>query len=275
MKRIMIIMNLLLLSFCVTACNMGPSESGNYYSVYTAKGEDDSYEITGKAHVEDTLSVLYVTCTEKTSLTISGELKDISGNIQIAYVNEDDEDTIIAEKNDLNKNKLEIDTSLPLDEGEGCIEFRGDHTSFDVQLLFENLDHEKIDYYLKKGVNLNRILNEGTFTYTNNENDCTVMSTAVSEKTKVKVKVTAKISSIDAESRLVFNGFRLSYYTEDGGIVDAVEYTDKAIALGGYSCQENFETELELPEGTNELILNNEDGKNYKITLDIKVIGME
>lgn len=58
-------------------------------------------------------------------------------------------------------------------------------------------------------------------------------------------------------------------------ILIVVEYTDKAIALGGCSCQKYFETELELPEGTNELILNNEDGKNYKITLDIKVVGME
>ncbi|WP_367932261.1 hypothetical protein [Enterocloster citroniae] len=75
--------------------------------------------------------------------------------------------------------------------------FRGYDAKFKFDLLFTNIDRD---------------------------DNCIVLNTDLGSKTKVRVWVNAKVSSVDDKSSLSFSGFNLGYKTPDGENVAAVRY---------------------------------------------------
>lgn len=89
------------------------------------------------------------------------------------------------------------------------------------------------------------------------EDDCNVIEKEVDRNTKIKVSVKVKITDINHKSKVFFNGYTLTYKTEKGTDIEVLNCEEKVMAIGGYMILNSFDKELELPEGVNELILNN------------------
>lgn len=263
------------------------SRNGGYYSNLTATGGTDDYSLSGKAYVTDTLSFLHITSSENTEISLKGELKKISGNIDIVYVGENGESIITSSKD---KN-AKIDAKFQVESGDGRLEFRGSNVSFNFNITIENI--EKVEYIgienkkeeeLKDNeptdtdLNLetqSKILQEITATYTDSDNDCVVLDTEISEDTKINVSVKASVSNAEHDKNVFFNGFELVYNTEGGKSFEVMKCDEKAFALGGYEWEDDFNIEMKLPKGINKLIFRSKDGNNYKIKLDICVSEVE
>lgn len=74
----------------------------SYYSNLTATGEGNEYEISGTAEIvdADTLGLVYISAMETTNVDLSGELKAVSGDTQIIYINADNKETVIYDSSD-------------------------------------------------------------------------------------------------------------------------------------------------------------------------------
>ncbi|SHJ83767.1 hypothetical protein SAMN02745136_01048 [Anaerocolumna jejuensis DSM 15929] len=303
MKRIFIGICCVFLCFSLVACSNHLSIiQSSRYSNFTAKGEDGKYEISGRSQVVNSLHLLYISALEDTSVDLSGELKSISGDVQIVYINPDNKETVISDStNDSRKGKLKLDTSIKLDKGKSRLEFRGKDTSFKFDLLFAHIAQDKFEYFSAEeeeeydeesfeGDNIEysdskgeKIRNEGkdkllkkvSVTYTDKDDKCTVLNTSLSEDTNIKVLVEANVSNIDHKDNLCFGGFRLTYKTKDGEKVEVLKHKTNEFAMGGYAWQDSFVQEIELPKGTNKLIFNSYQGKNYKITLNIQLFQVD
>ncbi len=301
MKRTFIGICCLILCFSPVALGSHFSNiQSSRYSNFTAKGEGGKYEISGRSQVVNSLHLLYISALEDTSVDLSGELKSVSGDVQIVYINPDNKETVISDStNDSRKGKLKLDKSIKLDKGKSRLEFRGKDTSFKFDLLFTHIAQDKFEYFSAEeeddeesfeGDNMEssdsrdkKIRNEGkdkllkkvSVTYTDKDNNCTVLDTSLGEDTKIKVLVRAKVSNINDKDSLSFDGFRLTYKTEDGEKVEVLKHKKNEFAIGGYEWQDSFVQEIELPKGTNKLIFNSYKGKNYKITLNIQLFEVD
>lgn len=267
------------------------SGTSGFYSNLTATGDTNDYTLSGKAFVSKVLPCLYITSSENSEISIKGELKGLSGNVEIVYIGDGSEQIIVSTKD---KN-TDIDTTLQLESGNGRIEFRGNNVNFKFDLSIENIDRAKVDYLSAESrneenpidndlsdteslpavnsdiENQDELLQETTATYTNDDTDCVVLNTEIIDDTKINISLRASVSNTDDSKGVSFNGFELVYKTEGGKYIEVVKVDEKANAFGGYEWQDSFSTEVELPKGTHKLILRNNKGSNYKITLDVIV----
>lgn len=297
MKRAIVFVSSLLLCLCMTGCSSSEFMAGSYYNNYEAGQMDGDYKISGSVHVEDSIMVLYFTALEKTSFHLYGELKDISGsdNLQLVYVNSDDVETVVLDEDVSGKRKLTVDTSLRIDEGKGHLEFRGEFLAFKMKLAASNIEWNKFDHLnvtswteAKTGDvqapesgsasdtgDSGDLLNDTLATYTSEEDEYTVLSTEMAEDSNVNVKLIIDVTNQDEESSMTFHGFHLYYRTADGQTIDVIDYEGESFAMGSFRWKDSFEQEVKLPKGTNELRLENKKGKNYKMTLSVKVMQTE
>lgn len=270
------------------------AESGTsgFYSNLTAGGDTNDYSLSGKAFVSEVLPCLYITSSENSEISIKGELKGLSGNVEIVYIGDGSEQIIVSTKD---KN-TDIDTTLQLESGNGRIEFRGNNVNFRFDLSIVNIDRTKIDYLGAESrneeklidndlsdteilpdvnsdtENQDELLQETTATYTNDDTDRVVLNTEIIDDTKINILLRASVSNTDDNKSVSFNGFELVYKTEGGKYIEVVKLDEKATAFGGYEWQDSFVQEIDLPKGTNQLIYNSKKGTNYKIELDIQVL---
>ena len=300
MKRNNIGICCLILCFMLVACgNHFSNIASSRYSNFTAKGEGTEYELSGKSLVENNLHLVYISTSEDTSVDLSGELKSISGDVQIVYINPDNKETVISDSsNDSQKGNLKLNTSVNLEKGESRLEFRGKESTFKFDLLFTNIDESKVEYLTadteenefdeenfededmenldSKDQDIHiedddKLLKEISVTYTEKDDNCTVIDTSLNQDTKIKVLVEASLTNIDDKKNLSFGGFGLTYKTEDDNTIKLLKYKTNEFAAGGYEWQDSFVKELNLPKGTNELIFNSREGTNYEIKLNIQV----
>ena len=89
------------------------------------------------------------------------------------------------------------------------------------------------------------------------------------------MKLIIDVTNQNEESSMTFHGFHLYYRTADGQTVDVIDYEGDSFAMGSFRWKDSFEQEVKLPKGTNELRLENKKGKNYKMTLSVKVMQTE
>lgn len=298
MKKIFIETYCLILSFVLVACGSHLADlSRSIYSDFTVKGEGDEYVISGKSHVVNALHLAYISVSEDTSVDLSGELKSISGDVKIVYINPDNKVTVISDSSkDSKERKLKLNTTVNLEKGENRLEFRGEKSTFKFKLLFTNMDEDKIEYFStdkedskfdnenfedenhkSEGNNIHieddhKLLDEVSVTYKNKGDDCIILNTTLKQDTKIKVLVDASITNINDNNNLYFDGFQLAYNTEDNKTIEVLKYKTNEFAIGGYEWQNNFVQELVLPKGTNKLVFSNYDGKNCEINLNIQIV---
>ncbi len=291
MKRLAILISSCISCICITACSSSSSITGSYFNNYTAGKIDGEYKMSGTAHVSDTLPIFYVEALESTSISIYGELKNItgSGDVQLVYVDSNDKATVLLDGSVSDGGTLTVGTSVSFDEGAGRLEFRGDHVKFKMKLTLTNIDWEKFDYFGSGGSSKDeredrqrisdnqkeRRLNKISVSYTAGDEEHTVFTTDLDQAERMNVKLKVTVVSDDDNGSMTFNGFHLFYRTEDGKTIDVVEHKERDFAMGGFEWQDRFEQEIELPEGTSQLIFISRDGENYKITLDIKTSILE
>lgn len=146
MKHLYMSISCFILFICLTSCSGLTLSTGSYYRDLTAKGEDAKYSFTGKAKVNGSSDILYMTPSENTEVTFKGNLSSLSGAIQIVYVNPENEDVIILDTDHTHQKKVKINTVISLDKGPGRLEFRGDSITFKFDLAFMDIDMKKFDY---------------------------------------------------------------------------------------------------------------------------------
>lgn len=297
MKRRLKIVSCLLICVCLTACGMFGNETGSFYNTFTAAGGDEQYKVSGKANVEGALNLIYLSAKESTAIDLTGKLNAIAGDVALVYIDPDEEEQLIFEYDASRKDSLDVNTSIVLQPGDGRIEFRSEKAAFKFDLRFVNVNDDVFDYFAAEeaaaveadqDVQPERsdwgdrtedtehewagdLLNETSVTYTDGDNDCAILDTYVDEDTNVNVIVQAKVSTLQENKSMTFTGFDLTFETEDGKELKAVEYQTDEYALRGYQWNNEFVQEIKLPQGANRLIFSHEKGKNYEIVLDIQV----
>ena len=287
MKGIFMGMSCLILCISLMACSNHPFNSQNsYYSNFTAAGEGEQYELSGRAQVANTLPLLYISALEDASVDLTGELTSISTDIQIVYIGPDNKETIIFHNSRQSKRTVKLDTTIHLEKGKSRIDFRGKDASFRFNLLFTNVADDKFEYFSAeenedsedhktRNSDESKLLKEISVTYTDQDDNCTVLHTHLDTDTRLKVLVQANVSDREGHGRLSFGGFCLTYRTDDKENIQVLKYETDESALGGYEWQDHFVQEIELPEGANELIFNHGSGANYEIRLDVQIWGEE
>lgn len=146
MKHIVMSISCFILFICLTSCSGLTLSTGSYYRDLTAKGRDAKYSFTGKAKVNGTSDILYITPSENTDTTLKIKLSSLSGPVQIVYVTPENEDIVILEAGGSHQKKVKTDTALSLRKGAGRLEFRGDNVTFKFDLAFTDINMEQIDY---------------------------------------------------------------------------------------------------------------------------------
>lgn len=302
MKRLHIMNRLILAALLSIMMSVLAACDGNhffnadtgYYSNFMAEGEGREYEISGSAQVVDRLGLLYISAIEDADVNLTGELKSITGEIQIVYINQDNEETIVYDSsNGSQKGKLNLNTNINLKKGEGRLEFRGKDTAFKFDLLFADIDEDKFEYFSAEkksksdenekdsesgdisGSNAEedfKLLQEVSVIYTDKDDNCSVLDTSLDHNTKIKVLIEAGVSNADDKDSLSFSGFHLFYKTEDGDVVEVLNYKSDEFAMGGYEWQDGCVREIDLPKGVNNLIYNSYKGTNYETKLNIRVL---
>lgn len=259
----------------------------NYYSNYQAEGANNKYKISGRVRLQDKITIPSLSVLEDTSIDLDGEIKAISGDLKIVYVDENKNERIIAGNQNEKDKTIKINSKIDLKKGKGCLEFRGDPMTFRFKLFLSNIDKNKLELaqdldgiseaLAEEGnvedVDCDNFLNTITVTYAEGDNDVAVLDTYLDEDTNVKVFVDASV--LGKEDKVTFGGFHLGYKTEKGEYIPIVNYKANDTAIGGYEWQDQFEQEVKLPRGTNQLMLTQDKGSNYEITLEVQVANIE
>lgn len=146
MKHIVMSVSCIILFICLTSCSGLTLSTGSYYNNFTAKGEDAKYTLTGKARVDGSSDILYMTPSENTEIKFKGKLSSLSGAVQIVYVTPENEDVVILDTSSTHQKRVNINTSISLEEGAGHLEFRGDNITFKFDLVFTDIDMKQFDY---------------------------------------------------------------------------------------------------------------------------------
>ncbi|MCQ4935278.1 hypothetical protein [Anaerotignum propionicum] len=304
MKQTLIGMCCLILSLVLVACGSDfANSSTSFYSNYTAMEKNDNYEISGKCLVVNTLNIVYISSFEDNTVDLSGELKGISDDVKIVYINSDNKETVISDSNkNGKKGKLQLNTTISLEKGDSRIEFRGKKSTFKFNLSFFNIDKDKIEYFSAEKEedeleeenfiddemesldfedkdnnkkDSDKLLDEITVSFTDKDDSSTILNTSLDKDTKIKVLVDAGVNNIDNKDNLSFSGFSLKYKTEEDNTIDVLKYKTNEFAMGGYRWKNSFTQEIDLPKGTSELIFDSYGGKNYEINLNIQVFAVD
>ncbi|WP_312061028.1 hypothetical protein [Anaerotignum sp.] len=216
MKQTLIGMCCLILSLALVACGSDfANSSTSFYSNYTAMEKNDKYEISGKCLVVNTLNIVYISSLEDNTVDLSGELKGISDDVKIVYINSDNKETVISDSNkNGEKGKLQLNTTINLEKGDSRIEFRGKKSTFKFNLSFFNIDKDKIEYFSAEKEedeleeenfiddemesldfedkdnnkkDSDKLLDEITLSFTDKDDSSTILNTSLDKDTKVKV----------------------------------------------------------------------------------------
>lgn len=300
MKRFMILMVGLIFCFCLTACDEVDQSSGNYFDDFEVGEVENTYEASGNADIENRVTLVYAAPEEDTHIHVKGELKSISGRVQLVYVNPKGDETVIADSKTDNKESMKINAGVSLAKGQGLIEFKGDHAKVRFKLQFTDSDGKKLDFIgtdmeqvkqaMEKtqpgetdktlaGTDKTLAGTDETMTDTQGESlsaqplpqkatvicndddkDRTVLRVKVSGDTKVRLEGSMEVTARDIKKTTKFEGFNLLFKTESKDVVNAFKYEEDVFASGGYLEIESFHADLILPAGTNELILSNNEG---------------
>ena len=304
MKQTLIGMCCLILSLALVACdNDFVQSSTSVYSHYTAAEVNDEYNVSGKCLVVNTLNIVYISALEDTTVDLTGYLNAISDDVKIVYINADNKETVISDskKNGI-KGKLQLNMTINLEKGDSRIEFRGKKSTFKFDLLFSNMDKDRIEYFSAekeedeldeenfydddmdsldfedKDINKkdnDKLLDEITVSFTDRDDSSTILSTSLDKDTKIKVLVDAGVNNIDNKDNLSFRGFGLNYKTEEDNTINVLQYKTNEFAMGGYRWRNSFTQEIELPKGTSELIFDGYGGKNYELNINIQVFAVD
>lgn len=144
MEKIVIIFICMVLSISSAGCSNRPDSNRSSYSSYSSGMiTDTKYETKGKAEINESLGILRVSLTEDSSVTMQGELKSVSGDVQIVYVRPDYEDIVISDIRKGERETYHINKKIHFKKGDGLLEFRGRQVSFKFHLVFMDIDTGK------------------------------------------------------------------------------------------------------------------------------------
>lgn len=117
-------------------------------------------------------------------------------------------------------------------------------------------------------------LGDGENTFTEEDENASVLETTLNQAARVKVSIRIDVSNM-RWGEMIFKGFTLAYVTEDDGEIEVLRHETDEYASGGYKWKDSFSREVDLPAGKNKLIFTANGGKNYKVALNIKVTEAE
>ncbi len=302
MKRLFVIICFMILIFQTLGCNKSEYHMNSFYSDLKAVGEDDSYNVSGSAYIAQKADLVYMSPVLDTNITLSGKIKNISGNVQVVYVKPDNEVIVIADSSNSKIKSIKIDTIINLSQGEGHLEFRGDKASFKFDIHLTNISREDFSYIGMEKTDENlyeqedeedddvdeedekeilysdsesvELLNDVSVLYPKDDGSDILLTTNLDESTKINVSIRMDVTSIN-DNKMKLGKFELVYKADNGKNFKVLEHKENEISFGGYESGENYETELTLPAGNNELIVKTAKGENYKVNFKIKVIKSE
>ena len=280
MKHILILAGCLAALSCLASCGRNNSVRTGYYSSFTAKGEEDTYEMSGKARIADTVPLAYIDSLEETTVKLTCGLILLWGDALLLYVTPDREETVIFDSRSAGHMTETLSIDIRINKGSGYLEFRGKDTTLKFDITLNGIDRDKIsrlsvEKKTEKGkASEENSGNAGTgktkAVFTDEDTEEEILDTALADDTTVTISAGIEVTSRN-EEKMEFRGFDLFYQTDSGDEIKVLEYETDETALGGYTWQDHFNRQILLPAGTNELYFRNHDGSNYRIELNIKV----
>lgn len=95
MKKLVLMLMLVatcgMLAACGDDADKAAEKGGNYYDEFICMRDDDDYKITGQAHVEDALPLVYLQAQAETTLNLELTFNSAQGDIRLDYVKPDGE----------------------------------------------------------------------------------------------------------------------------------------------------------------------------------------
>lgn len=292
MKRLLTIICIILVISQLVACDKSKYHMESFYSNLRAVGEENSYKVSSKAYIMEKEDFIYVSPSSDTKVTLSGKIEDISGDVQLVYVKPNNEVLIIADSSSSKKNSINVNTSLNLSVGEGHFEFRGEKVSFKFEIDLTNIVRKDFNYIGMEGTeddlyedndfeeeevnNVNNdlekreLLNNVSVLFPKEDGSNVILVTSLDHSAKIKVYIRMDVTSTNDE-KMKFGKIQLVYKTDDGKKFKVLEHKDTETSFGGYQSGDNYEAELTLPAGNNELVVKTAKGKNYEVNFGIQV----
>lgn len=140
----------------IAATNDTTAREENYFSSYTSRQKDETYQTSGNVHLKDKKTLTMLEATDNAQITVTGKLNPIEGDISLLYQAPDGTVTTLADSSGIVDNStIFINQPLDIPAGNGEIYFTGNcadalfdigfSLSDNVRYYYSNTDNSNTD----------------------------------------------------------------------------------------------------------------------------------
>ncbi|MDE7205971.1 MAG: DUF4624 family lipoprotein, partial [Lachnospiraceae bacterium] len=120
------------------------SYESDYFSSFVSRQKDDTYITSGSVHLSDKKTLTMLEAVDDTQITVTGNLDQMEGDIQLLYQSPDGTITTLADSRNIEDGDTQfIDATLDVPAGNGEIYFKGNAAvcMFDISLRLSDKIH--------------------------------------------------------------------------------------------------------------------------------------
>lgn len=138
----------------IAATNDTTAREENYFSSYTSRQKDETYQTSGNVHLKDKKTLTMLEATDNAQITVTGKLNPIEGDISLRYQAPDGTVTTLADSSGIADNStIFINQPLDIPAGNGEIYFTGNCADAMFDIGFSLSDN--VRYYYSNTDNCN------------------------------------------------------------------------------------------------------------------------
>lgn len=132
----------------IAATNDTTAREENYFSSYTSRQKDETYQTSGNVHLKDKKTLTMLEAADDAQITVTGKLNPIEGDISLLYQAPDGTVTTLADSSGIADNStIFINQPLDIPAGTGEIYFTGNCADAMFDIGFSLSDNVRYYYF--------------------------------------------------------------------------------------------------------------------------------
>ena len=132
----------------IAATNDTTAREENYFSSYTSRQKDETYQTSGNVHLKDKKTLTMLEAADDAQITVTGKLNPIEGDISLLYQAPDGTVTTLADSSGIADNStIFINQPLDIPAGNGEIYFTGNCADAMFDIGFSLSDNVRYYYF--------------------------------------------------------------------------------------------------------------------------------
>lgn len=132
----------------IAATNDTTAREENYFSSYTSRKKDETYQTNGNVHLKDKKTLTMLEAADDAQITVTGKLNPIEGDISLLYQAPDGTVTTLADSSGIADNStIFINQPLDIPAGTGEIYFTGNCADAMFDIGFSLSDNVRYYYF--------------------------------------------------------------------------------------------------------------------------------